>query len=59
MIISHPGECAQSTDNDGNVCDSADDENRVVIDRMVPEVVHNLQDEPPNSRKRTATVNAS
>jgi hypothetical protein len=42
MIISQPGDGAQGADNDGNVCDCANNENRVVVDRMVPEVVHDL-----------------
>ena len=58
MVVSHPGECAQGADDDGNVCDRANNEDGVVIDRMVPEVVHDLKDKPPNSRKCTTAVNA-
>ena len=51
MGVSHPGECAYGTNNDGNVRHRTDDENRIVIDRMVSEVVHNLQDEPAKTGK--------
>jgi hypothetical protein len=59
MIVSHPGECAQSADNNGNVGDCASNEDRVVIEGMVPEVVDDLENEPPNPRQRTTAVNAS
>jgi hypothetical protein len=59
VVIPDPGDCAQGADDDGNICDRANDENRIWIDRMVPEVVHDLKDEPQNSRKRTTTVDAS
>jgi hypothetical protein len=59
MGVSHPRDCAYGTDNDGNVRYRTDDENRIVVDSMVPKVVHNLQDEPADTGKRTTTVNAS
>ena len=59
MVVSHPGYCAQCADDDGKVCDSANNEGGVVIDRMVPEVVHDLKCKPPNSRKCTTAVDAS
>ena len=59
MGVSHPRECAYGSDNDGNVRYRPNDENRIMIDRMVSEVVHNLQDEPANTGKCATTVNAS
>jgi hypothetical protein len=59
MGVSHPRECAYGTDNDGSVRHRTDDENRIRVDRMVSEVVHNLQDEPANTGKCTTTVKAS
>ena len=50
MVISDPGECAQGTKNDGNVGNCSDDENQVRVDFMVPEVVHDLEKEPANTR---------
>jgi hypothetical protein len=59
MVVSHPGDCTQCADDDGKVCDRANNEGGVGIDRMVPEVVHDLEGKPPNSRKRTTAVDAS
>ena len=59
MVVSHPGYCAQCADYDRKVCDSANNECGVGIDRMVPEVVHDLEGKPPNSRKCTTAVDAS
>jgi hypothetical protein len=59
MGVSHPRECAYGTDNDGNVRYRTDNENRIVVDRMVSEVVHNLQDEPADTGKCATTVNTS
>lgn len=59
VSVSHPRNCAYGADDDGNVCYRTNDENRIRVDRMVPEVVHDLQDEPANTGKCTTTVNAS
>lgn len=39
MCVSDPGECAEHGDEDGQVRDDAHDENRVVVDLVVPENV--------------------
>jgi len=57
--VSHPRECAYGTDNNGNVRYRTNDEDRIMIDRMVSEVVHDLQDEPADTGKCTTTVNPS
>ena len=62
MVVSYPGGCAYGTGDDDNVCDNANNEDGnedgVVIYRMVPECVHNLEDKPPNSRQCATAVNA-
>ena len=59
MGVPHPRDCAYGADDNSNVCHHTDDENRIWVDRMVSKVVHNLQDEPANTGKRTTAVNAS
>lgn len=59
MGVSHPRDCAYGADDNSNVSYRTDDENRIWVDRVVSEVVHNLQDEPANTGKCTTTVNAS
>jgi hypothetical protein len=50
MIIPDPGECTQGTENEGDVCDCSNDENQVRVDFMVPDIVHDLEKEPANTR---------
>ena len=59
VSIPHPGNCAQGDDDDNDVGNRPGDENRHVVDRMVPEVVHDLQNEPASTRQRTTAVDAS
>ena len=59
MGVPHPRDCTHGTDDNGNVCHGTNDENRIRVDRMVSEVVHNLQEEPTNPGKCTTTVNTS
>jgi hypothetical protein len=59
MGVSHPRDRAHGADDNGDVCHRTNDENRIWVDRMVSEVVHDLQDKPANTGKCTATVNAS
>ena len=42
MSVSHPRECAYSTDDDGNIRYRTNNENRIMVGRMVSEVVCNL-----------------
>ena len=48
--IPHPGECAHRTDDEGKVGDNPNNEDRIVVDRKVPEVVHDLEDKPAGTR---------
>lgn len=50
MVIPDPGECTQRTENDGDVGNCPDDKDQVRVDFMVPEVVHDLKNEPANTR---------
>jgi hypothetical protein len=59
MSISHPRDCANGSENDGNGRYRTNDENRFRIDKMVSEIIHSLQDKPANTGKCTTTVNAS
>jgi hypothetical protein len=59
MIIPDPGECAQGTDNDGDVGNRPDDDGQFRVDLMVAEVVHDFEKEPANTGYGTATVDAS
>ena len=49
VIIPNPGESAQGTENDGDVGNCPDDEDQIRVNFMVPEDVHDLEDEPTNS----------
>jgi hypothetical protein len=57
MIIPDPGKCAQCTDNDSDVGGCPNDENRVMV--LMPEIVHNLEDEPASTGQRTTAVQTS
>ena len=59
VCVSYPRDCTYGTADDGKVRYYTNDENRIMIERMVSEVVHNLQDEPADTGKCTATVNSS
>jgi hypothetical protein len=59
MGVSHPGDCTHGANDNGDVCYRTNGEDRIWVDRMVSEVVHNLQDKPANTGHCTATVNAS
>jgi hypothetical protein len=57
--IPHPGDCAQGTYNDCDVGDNPNDEDHFAVDRMVSEVVHDLEYKPTGTGNGTSTVNAS
>ena len=61
LVVGMPyrGECAKGTNDEGDVGERSNDEDCVGVHRMVSKVVHNLQDEPANTGKRTTAVNAS
>ena len=56
MVISDPGECAQCSDDDSDVGDRPNDEDQVRVDVMVPEIVHDLENEPACTGQRTAAM---
>ena len=58
MIISNPGDRAQCTDDDSDIGDRPADENQVGVDLIMPEIVHDLENEPGGTGQRAATVNA-
>jgi hypothetical protein len=47
--IPHPRDCAQGTDDDSNVGDRPNNKDRVVVDRMLSEDVHDLEDKPAST----------
>jgi hypothetical protein len=57
--IPHPGERTHGTDNDSDVGDYPNDEDHVVVDSVVSEVVHDLEDEPAGTGYRASAVNAT
>lgn len=59
MSVSYPGECACGGDDEGDVGDRSNNEDRVVVHRMVSEVVHNLEEEPGSTGQSTTAVNTS
>ena len=59
MVVPDPGNRAQCGDNDSDVGNRPEDEDHVGVDIMMPEVVHDLENEPACAGQRTATVNAS
>ena len=59
MVIPDPGKCAQCTANDSDVGDRPDDEDQVRVDVVIPEIVHDLENEPACTRQRTAAVDTS
>jgi hypothetical protein len=59
MVIPNPGDCAQCTDDDSDVGDRPDDEYQVRVDLIMPEIVHDLENEPAGTGQRAAAVDAS
>jgi len=59
MVIPDPGNRAQCSDNDSDVGNRPEDEDHVGVDIMMPEVVHDLENEPACTGQRTAAVNAA
>ena len=57
--IPQPGDCAHGTNNDCDVGDSPNDEDHVAVDRMVSEVVHDLEDKPAGTGNGTSAVDTS
>jgi hypothetical protein len=57
--IPHPRERAHATDDDSDVGDRPNDKDHVVVDSMVSEVVHDLEDEPPGTGYRASAVNTT
>jgi len=56
MVIPDPGDCAQCTDDDGDVGDRPNDEDQVRVDVMMPEIVHDLENEPACTGQRAAAM---
>ena len=59
MVIPDPGDCAQCTNDDSDVGDRPDDEDQVRVDVMVPEIVHDLENEPAGAGQRTSAMDTS
>lgn len=59
MSISYPGECAQGANDEGDVSERSNDEDRIRVHRMVSEIVHDLEEEPGSTGKRTTAMNTS
>jgi hypothetical protein len=49
VSIPHTRDCAHGTDNDSNVGDHPNDKDCIVVDRMISEDVHNLEDKPAST----------
>jgi hypothetical protein len=59
VIIPDPGDRAHCADNDSDVGNSPDDEDHIRVDLMMPEIIHDLENEPACTGQRTTAVNAS
>ena len=56
MVIPDPGDCAQCSNDNSDVGDRPNDEDQVRVDVMVPEIVHDLENEPACTGQRTAAM---
>ena len=59
MVIPNPGDCAQCTDDDSDVSGRPGDEYQVRVDLIMPEIVHDLENEPACTGQCAAAVDAS
>lgn len=59
MVIPDPGDCTHCSDNNSDVGDRPNDEDQVGVDLMVPEIVHDLENEPACTGQCTAAVDTS
>jgi hypothetical protein len=50
MIVPDPGDCTQGTDNNSDIGNRPDGKDQIWVDCMVPEVVHDLENKPTNTR---------